>query len=335
MGLAPAAEGDVALQNPLASTESHLRRAVLPGLGHRLEHNLSHGLRNVRLFEIGTAFERGGAEGLPAEATHVAAIFTGARQPPHWTGEAPPFDVWDVKGLLAELAALLGLGEAAVEPGADPVGMLAPGLAFRVAGPHGQWIGHGGQLAEGRIDAPAWAGAVWGVELRLSPEMAARTLPKFRELPAFPAIERDLALLVGDGIPAARVEETIRGAGGPVLQEVAVFDLYRGKGIPEGARSIAFRLRFRAPDRTLTDQDADRAVDRVLRRLKVAAGVRAPGAVGPAHPRRPRRPAPARRARRAAGARAGGDARPAELAAQRRRARPRGALHARPRAGEL
>jgi len=78
---------------------------------------------------------------------------------------------------------------------------------------------------------------------------------------------------VPDDVPAARIEALIRGAGGATLQAVAPFDLYRGAGIPEGTRSIAYRLRFRAPDRTLTDKEVEQATDRVLRRLREELGV--------------------------------------------------------------
>ncbi|HET9981997.1 MAG TPA: phenylalanine--tRNA ligase subunit beta [Longimicrobiales bacterium] len=272
MGFAAEAEGDVALVNPLSAAEGRLRRALLPALIHRLEHNFAHGQRNVRLFEIGTVFAPGPPAALPVETTRLAAIFTGARHAPHWAGPTEPFDVWDLKGLLEDLALELGLGTGALEPsGAEP--LLVPSLSFRMVSPDGDTVGEGGQLAPERVDAPAWAGAIWGFELQLSPVMATPPGRAFHELPGFPAIERDLALLVPERVPAAAVEGTIRAAGGPHLQDVETFDLYRGPGVPDGTRSIAYRLRFRAPDRTLTDREVDQAVGRVLQRLREEHGV--------------------------------------------------------------
>jgi phenylalanyl-tRNA synthetase beta chain len=88
-----------------------------------------------------------------------------------------------------------------------------------------------------------------------------------------PAIEQDLALLVPVAVSARQVEELIRATGGKLLEEVAPFDLYRGKGIPDGFRSLAYRLRFRAQDRTLTDAEAAAAVQRILKRLKDEFGI--------------------------------------------------------------
>jgi phenylalanyl-tRNA synthetase beta chain len=241
---APESEGDVALLLPLASTESHLRRALLPGLLRRVEYNFNRGARNIRLFEIGTVFAPG-PDGRPHESTHVAAVFTGLRQPAHWTGGAEPFDIWDLKGLAGEMTGLLG--------GAAPV------TADRLSGDV--------------IDAPAWAGEIFGFEFKLSAEAAETLRTQFKPLPQFPAIEQDMALLIPEALASADVEKSVRAVAGPLLESVEPFDLYRGKGIPEGTRSVAYRLRFRAADRTLTDADADSAVKRILSTLKEEHGV--------------------------------------------------------------
>ncbi len=241
---APDAEGDVALLLPLAATEAKLRRALLPGLMRRVEYNFNRGVRNIRLFEIGTVFAPG-TDGRPLEATHVAAVFTGLREPAHWTGNAQPYDIWDLKGLSGEVAALLQ----------DAKALTAD------------------RMAQDAIDAPAWAGEIFGFEFVLPPEGIKRERTQYRPLPQYPAIEQDVALLVPETLPSGQVEQSIRAAAGPLLEAVEPFDLYRGKGIPEGTRSIAYRLRFRAPDRTLTDADADAAVKRILTTLKTEHGV--------------------------------------------------------------
>jgi phenylalanyl-tRNA synthetase beta chain len=270
---APEPEGDVALMLPLAATESRLRRALLPGLIRRVEHNFGRGARSIRLFELGTVFAAGGADGLPREATHVAVVFTGNRRPPHWTEADATFDVWDLKGVAGALAAELGmrLEESADDP------LLDPALSFRLAAcDNDEFRGVAGRIRAGRIDAPAWAEDVWGLEIELGDSVEAGTV-RYRELPAFPAIERDLALLVPDSIPAARVAAVIRAAAGPLLERVDTFDVYSGAGVPEDSRSVAYRLRFRAPDRTLTDAEADDAIRRTLQQLNQEMGVRQRG----------------------------------------------------------
>jgi phenylalanyl-tRNA synthetase beta chain len=267
---APEADGDVALLLPLAATESRLRRALLPGLIRRVEHNFARGARSIRLFELGTVFTVGSDDGLPAESTHLAVVFTGYRRPPHWAEAAAMCDVWDLKGVAAALAAELGvcIQEAADDP------LLDPALSFRlVSCDDDEFRGAAGRIRAGRIDTPAWAEDVWGVEVQLGDGEIAGAV-RFRELPAFPAIERDLALLVPEAVPAASVAAVIRAAAGPLLETVDTFDVYSGAGVSAGSRSVAYRLRFRAADRTLTDAEADDAVRRTLQRLNQEMGVR-------------------------------------------------------------
>ncbi|HEY0811197.1 MAG TPA: phenylalanine--tRNA ligase subunit beta, partial [Longimicrobiales bacterium] len=241
---APESEGDVALLLPLSSTESHLRRALLPGLLRRVEYNFNRGARNVRLFEIGTVFAPG-KEGRPDEQTHIAAVFTGLREPAHWTGGAQPYDIWDLKGLSEQTGKLLG--------------DVAPITA--------------GKLDATTIDTPAWAGEIFGFEFTLPASGLQRARTKYQEVPQYPAIEQDMALLVPEALASEVIENSVRAAAGELLEHVEPFDLYRGKGIPEGTRSIAYRLRFRAPNRTLTDAEADAAVKRILSKLKEEHGV--------------------------------------------------------------
>ncbi|HUE96764.1 MAG TPA: phenylalanine--tRNA ligase subunit beta [Longimicrobiaceae bacterium] len=267
---APAAESRVPLLNPLSSEESHLRDELTAGLLRRAEHNWSHGVRAIRLYEIGSVFTPNGG-GIPREAIHLAAILSGPRRPPHWSEEVAPFDVWDVKGLMVELGEVLDLG---VEPLDSPsAGDLLPGESFAFTNPSGERIGRGGRVARRAVDAPAWADPLWAIEVHLAPpERKGYTL--YDPLPAFPAVERDLALLLPAGIPARRVEEVIRASAGDLLADVGPFDLYVGKGIPEGTTSVAWRLRFRHRERTLTDAEVDGSVERVLRALEEDLDVR-------------------------------------------------------------
>jgi phenylalanyl-tRNA synthetase beta chain len=260
--------GTVILDNPLSSQEDRLRGAIAPGLLRRVEHNLARGIRDVRLFEIGTVFLPDTAEdGRPREARRVAAVLTGARTPPHWSGEAEPFDLWDAKALLDSLAADRGISEPRFESG-RPEGWdgIDPGHSLHLIGEDGSALGVAGRMAKDAIDTPAWSAPIWLVEMEVE-------APAARELrvtvpPTLPPVERDLALLVPDGVTADEVGETVRAAGGALLASIRLFDLYRGEGVAEGVRSLAWRLLFRAPDRTLTDAEVDGAVARVLEALQ-------------------------------------------------------------------
>ena len=256
----PQTEGAVPLLNPLSSEEGFLRTSLVPGLLRRVERNLAHGVRDVRLFEVGAVFLPG--EGaLPREAARAAAVLTGASRPPHWSGAAPEWDLWDARGLLEELAEEYPDGRVEARDGRF---VLLSGS---------QECGYARPAAAGEVDAPAWAAPVLVLEVAL-PGAAEVGVFRYRPLPVHPGSERDLALLLPAGVRAAEVEAVVREAAGELLEETFPFDLYEGKGIPEGTRSLAVRLRFRAADRTLTDAEVDGAVDRVLAALEERHGVR-------------------------------------------------------------
>jgi phenylalanyl-tRNA synthetase beta chain len=267
----PEADGDVELLLPLAATESRLRRSLVTGLLRRVEYNHARGARSVRLFEIGTTFAAPADDGVPVETTRIAVACTGHRQPPHWSQGDATFDVWDMKALADDVAAALGH---AVHEGSDAP-HLDPALSFRLVGPHDQAVtGSAGRVRSGIVDAPVWAGDVWVLEVEL-PLDGARAAPvRFAELPQHPGIERDLALLISAQQSAAQVGDAIRQAGGALLVSAEPFDLYSGRGVPEHMRSIGWRLRFRAPDRTLTDAEVDAAIRVVLVRLNDDLGVK-------------------------------------------------------------
>ena len=280
---APPGEGDVEVANPLATTEPFMRRAVLPALLRRVEHNLARGNRDVRLFEIGTSFRRAGSGSAPREATHLAAVLTGRRAPPHWAHADEPYTIWDLKSVFAEVAACAHRGGAPVVPAGESVGgadsgqSFDPDQSFAAIDSAGAVLGLGGRVADGVVDAPVWAGEVWAFEIALPAEVVERPVPRYRALPHLPAAERDLALIVPDGVSAHVVATAIRDAAGDDLEALDLFDLYTGAGVPEGARSLAYRLRFRSPTRTLKDAEVDKAVNTVLRRLEEGLGVQARG----------------------------------------------------------
>ncbi len=270
---APTGEGEVRLQNPLSEREDHLRRDLLTGLVHRVEYNFARGQRDVRLFELGTVFlESGGTA--PTERVRVAAAWTGQREPAHWTGQSEDWDVWDLKWLAAKLAEAATEGGAAARP-LNPAGTEV-GLeeALAVVTPSGATLGWAGRLRREDIEVPRWAGDVWGLELEVVPSQPQPVV--FQTLPVYPAVERDLALVVNQQLLAAEVGAVIREAAPDFLEDLTVFDVYEGEKIPADTRSIAWRLRFRAPDRTLTDQEVDASVEAITSALerKLNVGVR-------------------------------------------------------------
>jgi phenylalanyl-tRNA synthetase beta chain len=272
------------VRNPLADDEPFLRASVLDTLARRAEYNLSRMQGNLRLFEIGNTFSpRAGR--LPLEEVRVGALLMGTRRPPHFTEPQPPaFDVWDAKDVALRIAAAAFPGRAVtLSAAASPV-------AWQIAI---DGIGTVGQVEEVSLDRPVWATAAWGVELSLGVmhsddvapagaqahaaaerESGAQRAVRYVPLPTTPAAEIDLALLVPDGTAAAAVEDALRAAGGELLERVVLFDEFRGAGIPAGQRSLAWRLTFRHPERTLRDKEIEGRRARLLEILDKQLGIR-------------------------------------------------------------
>ncbi len=268
-----ATQGEVRLRNPLSAEEGYLRSSLLPSLLRRVEHNWTRGTRDVRLFELATAFAtpRADAEDGVHEEPRLAAVLTGRRAPVHFTEPGEPFALWDLRGLLED-AARAAWPEVEVTAGAPSGHGLAPSEGFTVTA-DGAAVGWGGRVEGPSVDAPPWADPVFGLELLLPDEPAAAPARPYRPISTFPAVERDLALVVADRVAAAEVERTIRAQGGPLLRDVGLFDLYRGQGVADGHRSLGYRLRFVSLGRTLTDDEVDRAVRRVVEHLADSLGV--------------------------------------------------------------
>ena len=284
----------VRVANPLAEDEPFLRASVLDTLARRAEYNLNRMQGDVRIFEIGSVFAATGAS-LPREEMRAALLVMGLSRPPHFTEPQPPaFDEWDAKGFAQTLARAAYPGATVVLEGAD-----APEL-WRVM-IDGERLG---QVARVALDAPVWASAAFGVELTLglmgnapvagqgnhaqgaagTPGGAgdargapARRTPapvQFRPLPTTPAAEFDLALLVPETMRAGDVESVLRETGGELLERVSLFDEFRGRGVPEGMRSLAWRLTFRHPERTLRDKEIEGRRAQLLKTLENTLGVR-------------------------------------------------------------
>jgi phenylalanyl-tRNA synthetase beta chain len=272
----------VRVRNPLADDEPFLRESVLTTLARRAEHNLSRMQGDVRIFEIGTSFIA--TPGGLREEVRVGALVMGARRPRHFTEPSPPpFDAWDAKALAETIAraAWPGTGIELV-PGID-------GELWRV-----QAAGRDvGAVLGVALDAPVWAAPAYGVEITLGDMPAAPVAPRgahdysqggqptagergpvrYVPLPVTPAAEFDLALIVPDAMSSADVERTIRAASGEMLEAVVLFDEYRGEGVPAFTRSLAWRLTFRHPERTLRDKEIEGRRSQLLKALEKEIGV--------------------------------------------------------------
>ena len=278
----------VRVANPLAENEAHLRTSILESLSSRAEFNLSHMEGNIRLFEIGAVFMPREGATLPFERKRVGILVMGDRRPPHFTEPKPPrFDQWDARALAERLVEVAAPRAASALVPAD-AGAQAKGELWSIE-LDGATRGIVRTLA---LDAPVWAAPAYGIELDLGPIESADVAPpgksihgqtptpppakhvQFKPLPSTPAAPIDLALLVPDAVRAAEVERVIRNNGGDLLERLTLFDEFRGAGLPQGTRSLAWRLTFRDAMRTLRDKEIEGRTNNILRALEGELGVR-------------------------------------------------------------
>ncbi len=248
----------VTLANPLSEKFVVMRPSLLPGLVDVLSHNRRHGRPDVRIFEIGTRFT-------PAGETRGAAFaWMGLGTPDHWSGARRAVDFSDVKGVVEQLATLAAV-DVTFSEAERP--FLVRGRAANIL-INGAVVGVLGQLApeigESR-DLPA-ASEVYAAEVNLDAVTAAAPIETRRAapLPRHPFVVRDVSMLVANTLSAESVRGTIRSAAPSTLVQVREFDRYEGKGIPEGSVSLSFRLTFQSPERTLTDDEVQAAMQTIV-----------------------------------------------------------------------
>jgi phenylalanyl-tRNA synthetase beta chain len=250
-----------------------LRRSLWPGLLGAARQNLSHQRVRFKLFEVGPQFEAQG-DGV-RETAVVAGLAVGSRAPEHWEGTGPEIDFYDVK---ADIEALLRITGRSAEFGfvAATHPALSPGrtASIVVAGTTVGWLGALHPNLQSRLDRPqhSTAGAI-AFALQLEPVFAAR-VPAFRSYSKFPSIRRDLAVVVDEQVSAATLSRVAREAAGEWLQQVVVFDVYRGAGVDSRRKSIGLGLLLQDVSRTLTDADADRTMQTVMLRLERELGAK-------------------------------------------------------------
>ncbi|MBN8869301.1 MAG: phenylalanine--tRNA ligase subunit beta [Solirubrobacterales bacterium] len=277
----------VKLANPLSEDQSVMRTILLGSVLGAAQRNLSRGADRVALFESGRVYLPAGEFGpgplggdFPGntrppsnEPQHLCAVAVGSIDPSSWRGEAGVSDFFALKGVLEHLAG--GLGTAVtVERLADgPVQpFLHPGKSgsVLVEGQAIGWIGEVHPLVAAEYDLD---GAV-AFEIALADLLAASPVGEeaYVDFTPFPPVDRDLAVLVAEEVSAATVVAAVEGSGGELLTGVSVFDVYSGEGVGEGEKSLALRLRFRAPDRTLSDEEIDPLVSGIVESLAGIGG---------------------------------------------------------------
>ncbi|HET7369944.1 MAG TPA: phenylalanine--tRNA ligase subunit beta [Gammaproteobacteria bacterium] len=255
--------GVAVLSNPLSTDMSQLRRSLWPGLLQALRYNANHQQDRVRLFEIGIKFFLQDAE-INEEKTMSGAVI-GSRWPEQWDAASAPVDFHDVKADIEALLALGGQGDTFnFEAEAHPA--LHPGRCARIRrGEAGVgWLGELHPAVAEKLDLEQ---APLLFELDYAAISEAKP-PKYKEFSRFPSVRRDLAVVVDEATSVRAIEQAITEEAGKMLRELRVFDIYRGRGVDSGRKSIALGLILQETSRTLTDNDLEIVIGRILSRLQ-------------------------------------------------------------------
>jgi phenylalanyl-tRNA synthetase beta chain len=262
----------------LESDKDQLATTLLPGLLDTLQRNISRGFTDLALFHIGQVVLPGAKPlpvpdlgvdrrptdeelalleaSVPAQPVHVAAVLTGRRERAGWWGEGEQAGWTDAVQAARTVAAAAG---ADLTVHAADLPPFHPGRCAQLR--VGDWpIGHAGELHPKVVEALGLPKRTVAMELDLDaiPLLEGRPAPR---ISTYPPVLLDVALVADAGVPAAELASTLQGAAGELLEEIGLFDVYIGDQVGEGKRSLAYKLRFRAPDRTLTVDEATAAKD--------------------------------------------------------------------------
>ena len=260
----------VVLANPLSSDMDMMRPSLLPGLIYSLRHNVSRKNYDVAMFEIGRVFQRAGSEaGAPKEQRSVAIAITGQRALNYWSGDErdAKFDAYDLKGLVEEFMEQFGLRRIAFGKRLESTALFLESAAVTLGGKVP--LGELGQLLPLLAKKHDLRDAVFLAEFNLDLLLSKRNPAKsFKALPQFPSSRRDVAMLVPEAVTHDAVLQTVKLAKAANLESVELFDVFRGKNVPEGRKSLAYAFTYRAADKTLTDADVNSAHEKILAALK-------------------------------------------------------------------
>jgi phenylalanyl-tRNA synthetase beta chain len=257
------------IANPVNKEQGLLRTTLIPGLLGVLAENFNRKVMPVNIFEWGAGFFFG-ASGSREERPLLSLLISGTAGKADWRRPEVAVDFFTLKGILELLAERLGLGELVFSPRRDPV--FQPGQCARIE-VGGETLGAAGKLADRVLDAYSITVPVFLAELEAEPFLAAAgRVTGFRKLDQYPAVRRDIALVVDEGLSYREVKNAIEEARPELLEEYELFDLYRGSQIPEGKKSFAFRLNYRSRSDTLLEATVNKVHQDLQKALETRLG---------------------------------------------------------------
>ncbi len=264
----------VELLNPMSAEQSVMRQSIVPGLLRSVAYNQSRGVKNVQLYETGVVYSAAEGRKKPKERQKVAGVMAGSFVDAGWNVTPVAFDFFDGKGVVENLCRELAVQKLRFKAlSADEAPHLQPGRGAQVlaGGAVLGWVGELHPLAVAAYEATA---PVVAFELDMAALLAAaRPARDYVDVPTFPAVQMDLAIVVDEQVTNERLVQAMTSAGGKLLESVTLFDVYRDDArVGVGKKSMAYALAYRAADRTLTSEEVDKAHERLVKKVCGACG---------------------------------------------------------------
>ncbi|MDG5786940.1 phenylalanine--tRNA ligase subunit beta [Evansella sp. AB-P1] len=264
----------VKVASPMSEERSTLRTTLLPHLLDALSHNKNRNILNVNLYEMGSVFstEEQTVTKQPEETTYISGAIMGLWHEHSWQGEKKPVDFYVLKGMVEGLLAQLNVIDKAEFIQGEGKG-FHPGRTAKLL-VNGVEIGILGQLHPSV--AKEWSlTEVYMFEINLHRLLMEEVEAiRYTPIPRYPAMDRDIALVVDEGVQAGVVESLIKEFGGQLITRVALFDLYQGEHLEKGKKSLAFSLRYQDPEKTLTEEEVTKVHEAVLNGLEEKIGAK-------------------------------------------------------------
>ena len=249
----------VPILNPLSEDQAVMRSSMIPGLLGVMRHNLAHQEKNLKLFEIGKTYLAQGADTLPVETEMLAGLWTGSRHHPTWHGRDVKCDFFDMKGAVEALLQALGITSVQFAGAADDLCRYTrPGYTGRLSCGDRQ-LGILGEIHPRLQQQFELKQTAFIVELNIDQMLPLISSRKSsRPIPRYPSVSRDITLIVDRELEAQSILQRVMQVGDDLIESLHLFDVFQGKPIPEGKKSISFRIIYRSADRTLEDEEVNR-----------------------------------------------------------------------------
>ena len=254
------------LKNPLGTSFSIMRSMLIPGVLKNAIHNINHGAKDFKLFEMAKVFTRKD-EKLATEKMHISGLLSGALNPTFWKEKSHNVDFFDVKGIVEEILNIVGVTQIKYETSQELFYQngQAADLYYKK-----HLLGSFGKIDPKVAEKFGIEQAVYGLDIKFDAVMNLKLMgyPIFKTIPKYPPVLRDLSILVSEEYPVQQIIDTIFQINRKLIHDIVLFDEYKGENVRDGHRSLTFNIVFVSDTKTLTDESTNKILQKIIKRLQ-------------------------------------------------------------------